>query len=48
MPAHGDLAAESRRAGHLGELARATAVSLHSGGFAKVVPGAELVAAAGK
>ncbi|MEU0832793.1 hypothetical protein [Streptomyces sp. NPDC005969] len=25
-----------------------TAVSLHSGGFAKVVPGAELVAAAGK
>jgi hypothetical protein len=30
------------------ELARATAVSLHSGGFAKVVTSAELVAAAGK
>ncbi|MFI6722546.1 cysteine hydrolase [Streptomyces sp. R-74717] len=30
------------------ELARATAVSLHGGGFAKVVRSAELVAAAGK
>jgi hypothetical protein len=30
------------------QLARATAVTLHSGGFAKVVASAELVAAAGK
>ncbi|MCX5398797.1 cysteine hydrolase family protein [Streptomyces sp. NBC_00102] len=30
------------------ELARATAVTLHSGGFAKVVAGADLVAAAGR